>query len=373
MAKFKGMMGFMDVAESDRSLQIVRLRVMIAAAGLLIAGCHSRYSTPPPSVSISRVPPATVGGPERMDPIEGSVTGAKPGQKIVLYTRDEISWWVQPFADHPLSSIRGDSTWKASTHLGREYAALLVDPGFDPQPKLVALPARGNGVVAVAAIKGAAGVSTAIKTLHFSGYDWIVRSAPNERGGEFNEYDPENAWVDEKGYLHLRMGQHDGRWSCAEVNLTRSLGYGTYKFIVQDSAHLSESAVLGIFTLDERLAADSRVELDIELSQWGRPGNKNAQYVVQPYYIPQNIARFAVPSGEFTHVMRWDPGSAAFKTVKGSSAGTEARAISEHVFTSGIPAAAGETVHIDLYDFYHSKVTSERPAEVVIEKFEYLP
>jgi hypothetical protein len=26
-----------------------------------------------------------------------------------------------------------------------------------------------------------------------------------------------------------------------------------------------------------------------------------------------------------------------------------------------------------LYDFYHSKSTSQRPAEVVIEKFEYLP
>jgi hypothetical protein len=86
-----------------------------------------------------------------------------------------------------------------------------------------------------------------------------------------------------------------------------------------------------------------------------------------------NIARFEVPPGVFTHMLRWGPGSASFKTVSGSVAGAAAKSISEHVFTSGIPAAAGETIHIDLYDFYHSKSTSQRPAEVVIEKFEYLP
>jgi hypothetical protein len=305
-----------------------------------------------------------------MGSIEGRVIGAKAGQQIVLYAKNNI-WWVQPFANQPFTTIQSDSMWKSSTHLGTDYAALLVDPGFLPEPKLAALPTEGNRVAAVSSVKGAATKSPALKTIHFSGYDWIVRSAPSERGGEMNFYDPANAWTDEKGYLHLRMGEHEGRWSCAEVNLTRSLGYGIYKFVVQDSAHLSDSGVLGIFTLDERLGEDTRVEMDIELSRWGKPGNKNAQYVIQPYYIPQNIARFTVPPGKFTHVLRWEPDSASFKTLNGSAAG--AKGIGEHTFTSGLPAAAGETVHIDLYDFYHSKSTSQSPAEVVIEKFEYLP
>jgi hypothetical protein len=344
----------------------------LAAVGLLFAGCHSPSPSSTPSVEITRVPPSTAGGPERMDAIEGRVTGAKPGQQIVLYAKNGL-WWVQPFGNQPLTAIQSNSTWKTSTHLGTDYAALLVDPGYQPAAKIGALPAEGNGVAAVSAIKGAAVATVAVKSIHFSGYDWIVRSAPSERGGEMNFYDTSNAWTDEKGYLHLRMGQHDGRWTCAEVNLTRSLGYGTYKFVVQDSAHLSDSSVLGIFTIDEQLAEDSRIELDIELSQWGRPGDKNAQYVVQPYYIPENISRFNVPPGVFTHILRWEPGSAAFKTVSGAVAGPGAKGISEHVFTSGIPAAAGETIHLDLYDFYHSKSTSQRPAEVVIEKFEYLP
>jgi hypothetical protein len=307
-----------------------------------------------------------------MDSIEGRAIGAKPGQQIVLYAKNGL-WWVQPFLNRPFTTIQSDGTWKSSTHLGTDYAALLVDPGYQPPPKPAALPAEGNGVAAVLAEKGVPGASPALKSIHFSGYDWIVRSAPSERGGEMNNYDPANAWTDDKGYLHLRMGERNGRWSCVEVNLTRSLGYGTYKFVVQDSAHMSDSGVLGMFTLDEQRGEDNRFELSIELSQWGKPGDKNAQYVVQPYYIPQNIVRFAVPPGEFSHILRWEPGIASFRTVHGSIAGPASKAISEHVFTSGIPAAAAETVHIDLYDFYHSKSTSQRPAEVVIEKFEYLP
>ena len=339
---------------------------------ILIAGCHSQNRALKPSIEMTRVPPAAAGGPERMDSIQGRVTGGKAGQRIVLYAKNDV-WWVQPFANQPFAAIQNDSTWKSSTHLGTDYAALLVDPGYQPQPKIAELPTAGNGVAAVFTAKGAATPSVALKTIHFSGYDWTVRSAPSERGGEMNPYDPANAWTDEKGYLHLRMGDYGGRWSCAEVNLTRSLGYGTYKFAVQDSAHLSDSSVLGIFTLDERLGEETRIEMDIELSRWGKPGSKNAQYVIQPYYIPVNIARFAVPPGEFTHVLRWQPDSASFKTVSGTVAGPGAKGISEHTFTSGIPAAAGETVHIDLFDFYHSKSTSQHPAEVVIEKFEYLP
>jgi hypothetical protein len=180
-------------------------------------------------------------------------------------------------------------------------------------------------------------------------------------------------WTDEKGYLHLRMATVNGRWSCAEVNLTRTLGYGTYRFVVQDSAHLPPSAVAGIYTWDDLRSYTARNELDIELSRWGNAASKNAQYVVQPFYVAENVARFAAPPGVLTHTLRWEPGSASFKTIRGSAADPKAVTISEHVFTSGVPTTANETVHFDLYDFRHSKNPSQQPAEIVIEKFEYLP
>jgi hypothetical protein len=318
------------------------------------------------------VPLANPGGPEELDYIEGRVSDARPDQQIVLYAHSGV-WWIQPFANRPFTKIQADSTWKNSTHLGTEYAALLVEPGYHPESKMATLPKEGNGVVAVVTATGKATAPIVSKVLHFSGYDWIVRTAGSDRGGEPNSYDPANAWIDPKGYLHLRMALREGRWSCAEVNLTRSLGFGTYRFVVQDSAHLGPSAVLGMFTWDEAGADDARSELDIELSRWGSPGGKNAQYVVQPFYVAENVARFTVPSGVLTHILRWERGIASFTTIRGSLGGLGSQTISEHVFTSGVPTPGAETVHIGLYDFHHSKSILQLPAEVVIERFEYLP
>ena len=37
----------------------------------------------------------------------------------------------------------------------------------------------------------------------------------------------------------------------AEVKLSRSLGYGSYRFVVQDVAHLEPAAVFALFTWDD--------------------------------------------------------------------------------------------------------------------------
>jgi hypothetical protein len=66
-----------------------------------------------------------------------------------LYARSG-TWWVQPLADRPFTALRADSTFENTTHLGSEYAALLVEPDYRPQPRVDALPAPGGGVVAVA-------------------------------------------------------------------------------------------------------------------------------------------------------------------------------------------------------------------------------
>ena len=170
--------------------------------GVLLAGCH-RGSVPlRPTVEIRQVPSANPGGPVQMGFMEGRVSGAAPDQQIVLYAHSGI-WWVQPFANQAFTKIQPDATWKNSTHLGTEYAALLVDAGYRPVSKLSALPAEGNGVIAVATAKGKASSSVVPKVIHFSGYNWTVRAASSDRGGEPNSYDPANVWTDEKGFLHL--------------------------------------------------------------------------------------------------------------------------------------------------------------------------
>ncbi len=118
---------------------------------------------------------------------------------------------------------------------------------------------------------------------------------------------------------------------------------------------------------------DFRNERDIELSRWGDPKGKNAQYVVQPFYVPENLIRFTAPAGVLTHMFRWEPNNVSFKTIRGSSAGPGEKIVGEHIFASGLPTPANETVHIDLYDFYHSGNPEQQSAEVVIEGFQFSP
>jgi hypothetical protein len=343
----------------------------LVIAPLLFIGCRWQNVQGKPVVEITQVPVASLGGPAQMDSIEGRVSNVKPGEQVVLYARSG-AWWLQPLTDQPYTKIKADLTWKNLTHLGSEYAALLVEPEYHPASKLVTLPSEGNGVLAVAVMKGKGGTAVETPTIHFSGYDWSVQTGVSDHGGQPYAYDSANAWTDEKGYLHLRMEYRNGRWSCAEISLNQSLGYGTYKFVVEDTAHLRPSAVIGMFTWDDARSTNFRNEMDIELSRWGNPESENAQYVVQPFYAPENLARFNVPGGVLTHEFRWEPGKVSFKTTSDSSPDRQ-KLISEHVFASGTPTPANEKVHIDLYDFHHSEGSSNQPNEAVIESFEFLP
>ncbi|MEK6283151.1 MAG: hypothetical protein AABN95_22570 [Acidobacteriota bacterium] len=345
--------------------------VLLGSVPILLDGCAQPQPVVKPSIEFSVIPQADEGGPDKRAPIAGRVIGARTGQQIVLFAKSGI-WWVQPTIDEPFSAIQPDSTWTNSTHFGTEYAALLVEPGYRAPPTIEVLPSEGGDVVAVKSVPGEKLEKAAAGTLQFSGYEWHVRNVRSTRGGRHNNYDSANAWTDAKGFLHLRIANNAGQWSCAEVRLLRSLGYGSYRFVVRDVSQLEPAAVLSMFTWDEADAGQNHREMNIELAKWGDAASKNAQYVVQPYYVPANVVRFNVPAGVLTHSFRWEPGRVAFKTVRGSVADGPG-SVADHVFTSGVPAPGGETIHLDLYIFGNAKDPLQNDVEVVIEKFEYLP
>jgi hypothetical protein len=348
--------------------------ICFGGALLLAAGCGCRVAEKQqgPSLRLLEVPAAAPGGSEPLERITGKVIEGPSGARVVTYAHNG-DWFVQPFRSRPFTDVGTGGSWSAVTHLGAEYAAVLVSPGYEPPARVSDLPPVGGGVLAIAVTRGSSIPPKPPRVLHFSGYDWNVRSSPSDHGGELSDYEPANTWVDDKGYLHLLMTQAEGLWHCAGISLTRSLGYGTYRFVVQDSAHLPPSAVLTMFTRNDRRDGEDRTELDVELSQWGKTHNRNGDYVVQPYYIPENTVHFDVPAGAMSYVLRWDPGSATFKTFRGVSAETSGRKVMEHTFKSGVPVPATETVHIDFYDFHHSQSGLQHPVEIVVEKFEYLP
>jgi hypothetical protein len=341
---------------------------------LLLGGCRAQKAATRPAVAFTKIPPAAQGGRERTDVISGRVSGARPGQQIVVYARSG-PWWVQPFPDKEFIPIQADSTWSTPTHLGFEYAALLVDPGYHPAPTLDIAPTPGGAVTAVATTKGTGEIQEApTKLLKFSGYDWKVRTIASDRGGLNNLYSPDNAWTDASGAMHLQIKKRGDRWTCEEMKLTQSLGYGTYIWVVRDVTHLEPAAVLSLNTFDDFGGDQHFRELDVELSRWGDAASQyNAQYAVQPFYLPGNLDRFTVPAGTLTYVMHWESGQASFKTIRGSSVHPGAQVVSEHVFTSQVPTAGKELAEMLFYivDSPHSPL--QHDSEVIVDKFEYLP
>jgi len=118
---------------------------------ILLCGCDMRRDQSGP-IEFKKVPLADAGGPIKFGAIEGRVKGARPGQRIVLYARSG-QWFVQPYVDQTFTDIQG-SSWKNRIHLGTDYAALLVEPGYQPPVQIDTLPTQGGAVIAVAVTPG---------------------------------------------------------------------------------------------------------------------------------------------------------------------------------------------------------------------------
>lgn len=126
---------------------------MIIVCCLMLNGCRSGSANNKPAIEFSDVPLIDEGGTGKMATIKGRVSGAGHGQQIVLFARSG-AWYVQPFTDQPFTKIQPDSTWSSSTHLGTEYAALLVEAEYHPPGAIDVLPSKGGAVVAVAIVPG---------------------------------------------------------------------------------------------------------------------------------------------------------------------------------------------------------------------------
>jgi hypothetical protein len=377
----RGISPKLNVQQVRGAAHTAALSVLLVSS--VLTGCQTSSRNSAPTIVFNRVAAAYQESDYKADIterayktdfIDGRVTGARPGQRIVLYAETDGRWGLCQQSHQPFAKIESDGRWKASVHLGLQYAALLVQPTYDPHEQTESLPIIGNGVVALAVVngEGPAPLLPSPKILSFSGYEWTTSAGPIFRAGSRNFFDPANVCTDEGGALHLRISGSPGKWAAAEVRLNRSLGYGTYRFQLRDVSHLEPSALLTLITWDGVGSESTRRELDVELGRWGYLENTNVNYVVQPYYVPANFVAFRVPSGAYTHSFRWEPGQVIFSTVAGSG-NTSDSVINQHVFTSGVPLPEGESVRIGLYVFHQGKIPLKNENEVIIDKFEYLP
>jgi hypothetical protein len=265
--------------------------------------------------------------------------------------------------------VQADGSWSAQIHLGHKYAAILVRGGYDAPAKRPKLPSLSRKVWAEASIDGALQPPARVKTVHFSGYDWDTLETMKDIGGKAHRYDPDNVWVDAEGHMHLRVFRTKYEWVCADVSTQRSLGYGTYRFDMSNPGALDPSAMLSLNTWSDDVDDQHHHELEVHVSRWGNPESKNAEFVVEPYYVPSNVYRFEMPTGPMTAIFHWMPGSATFTTQQPGSS----TPVATWNFTTNVPTSGPEKVHMSLCEYAYGPVMLKQDMEVVIDRFQFLP
>ncbi len=329
-----------------------------------------------PEILITEAP-EEVAGPSSWGNIQGVARNVNPSAcRVVIYARTD-KWYVQPWVDKPCTSIAANGKWQTGIHLGSVYAALLVKADYckNVPSTLNTLPPVGGDILAIDVAEAKR------RIISFSGFDWKVKhTLPNrfDPGPNFFSNHKNNVCVDSRGRLHLKITRQGGNWHCAEISLLKSLGYGAYRFYLDSRVdNLDPNAVLGLFTYDENPEYGHR-EIDIEFSRWGNPADENtAQYVIQPFHIPGNMMRFNIPAkiNKTLNYFIWHPKEVFFQSLKGHPADpfNPCVLIFEWTFTQEIPPAGKEKVHINLWLFNGNPPLNNKPVEVIINRFEFVP
>ncbi len=178
-------------------------------------------------------------------------------------------------------------------------------------------------------------IAAAAERLTWSGYQWTVRSSDGTgqgRGPNMFWDSRDNVFVDSKGDLHLRITQReDKKWVAAEVDLTRSLGYGTYQWEVSSRYdRLPSNVVVGLFTyISPRSVArqtggvvgnqkpDTPHEIDIEFT--GAWGDANLFFTTHDPDVksPGQGYFHSLDKDLTTHRFRWTPKQIVWESFAG--------------------------------------------------------
>jgi len=193
--------------------------------------------------------------------------------------------------------------------------------------------------------------------LNFSGYEWEVKSGYNKSPGP-NNWDDNLAYVDDNGYLHLKIELHNGTWYCSSLHLKESLGYGKYEFSIF-TLNLDPNSVVGLFIYE----SDSK-EIDVEISQWRNPDGHNLHYTVQPDNSDELHLELA--SEESFHSIEWSAEAIKFKSEQNAKVMGEWNYSGEDNF-----APDDGKVHLN---FWLSKAfPPQENQEILVKSFKFLP
>jgi len=219
--------------------------------------------------------------------------------------------------------------------------------------------------------------------LYFSGYSWDVESGNGKNPGN-NNWSKNNAWVDAKGKLHLRITKNKGKWYCAQVSTTEYFRFGKYEWFVEGRIDkLDKNVVLGLFNYpDPNVGKDGTNEIDIEFAKWGKTKNDIGNYTVYPAI--DGLKKWTYPfsvklQGNYTtHRFTWSSKKVIFQSLHGWTS-DDKNQIKKKTYTpskykSYIPQNS-ERIFINLWLYKDENEDNPRPpndgkeVEIIISKF----
>jgi hypothetical protein len=89
--------------------------------------------------------------------------------------------------------------------------------------------------------------------------------------------------------------------------------------------------------------------------------------------VKTNSYRFTLPAGLHTFSLHWEPGNATFRSVSGATGAESLRPVALHSFGGNIPPPADEAANINFCEFGLAEIPLKHEAEIVVERFQYLP
>ncbi len=215
------------------------------------------------------------------------------------------------------------------------------------------------------------------KTLQFSGYTWDIKNAIVFGPGPCT-WSGQNAYVDNDGYLHMKISYNNGLWYCSEVITQQWMTYGTYTYTLQSAYGIELSEVLGLFSY-----ADDNNEIDWEVSQWLNLTRDNSQATVQPepYYLSAdgvtggNQARFNLTyTGQVTFAYTWTATGVNFLAWMGNSSTlSQYTLLMNYTSSFNMQKNTFAPVHINWWLVNNTDPISETGKEIVVESFTYKP
>lgn len=216
--------------------------------------------------------------------------------------------------------------------------------------------------------------------LHFAGYDWTVKEGDGLAPGLCN-WSASNAFVDAAGDLHLKISHNGDTWSCAEVELTESLGFGRYQWWVSGKIdRLDPNVIFALFNHPSpEVGPDGTNEIDIEISRRANSSHQNLNFIVWPVRAPIRPGAwsedFWIAGIQTTQRFTWTSEGIYFEDLVGfrndNRLGTGWRFAppnpSRRIPQQPLP------VHMGLWLFDGQPPVNGKEVEVVIHSFTYTP